>query len=210
MKTIDVIIPTIPGREDSLERLRSSLRATTTGSLTEVIIENSETCGWGWRKGLESSRSDYVLLACDDQEFIASGWDAFAIEAVDAGHLPCPRVWMPDGRIASQGGDMRSFAHIINRPQKDWTPVEYSTVPFLSREQAEAIGMLDVHYGSDVWVSLRGRQLGYETVLRHGYDVVHYEHPIGRGAGMSVTDRDAMDCEVVYKELAKAEARAIL
>ena len=205
MKTIDAIIPTIPGREDSLERLLSSLRAVTANPLTEIIVKDSETCGWGWRKGLESTRADYVLLACDDQEFIGDAWDEAATAAVDQGFLPCPRVWMPNGGIASQGGDMRSFAHIIQRPQKDWTPVDYTTIPFMSREQAERIGMLPVHYCSDVWVSYRGRQLGYETCLRHGYDVVHYEHPVGRGAGMSVSQRDGMDEATMRKELIRCE-----
>ena len=63
--------------------------------------------------------------------------------------------------------------------------------------------MLDVHYASDVWVSYRGRQLGYETVLRHGFDVRHWHEQPGRGAGMSQNERDAMDVATMQRELEK-------
>jgi hypothetical protein len=205
---IDVIIPTVSGREESLERLRKSLRRFTPQAipLNEIIVEDSKTCGWGWDRGLRASRAPYVLLACDDQELLGPRWANVCIETVDEGKLPCPRVWLPDGRVESQGGDMEAIAHTINRPQKDGTPVDYTTIPFMSREQADAIGMVaDAHYATDVFVSYRGRQLGYETVLRHGFDVLHHQHPVKRGAGMTQEDRDAKDCAFVMAELEKYE-----
>jgi glycosyltransferase involved in cell wall biosynthesis len=206
MKTIDVVIPTINGREHSLERLLESLRKHTTNHLTEIVVGDSKTCGWGWAQGLAAVRSDYVLLACDDQQFISYGWDVVAIAAVDQGKIPCPRVWMPDGRIESQGGDMRLYGHVVPFPQKDWAPVQYTTVPFLSAKMAEEIGMLaDCHYATDVWVSGRGKQLGYETALRHGYDVVHWREMVGRGAGMRQSDRDAHDVATMLRELERYE-----
>ena len=207
MKTIDAIIPTIPGREDSLERLIHSLRLRTYSELNPIVIDDSESCGWGWAKGLERVEGDYVLYACDDQQFVGDGWDQAARVAADQDLIACPRVWLPDGRVESQGGDMEAFAHIIGRPQKDWTPVDYTTVPFLSASAARAIGMLaDCHYATDVWVSYRGRQLGYETALRHGFDVVHHREMHGRGAGMSQSDRDGMDVATMERELAKCES----
>lgn len=202
-RLVDVIVPTIPERRESLARMVRSL--TLSGAnVNLIVVPDSETCGAGWKKGLELSHGAYVLLACDDQEF-APGWDKVCKQTVDGGKIPCPRVWWPDGSIQSQGGDMESLHHLIQRPQKDGTEVQYSTVPFLSREQADAIGMLDAHYATDVWVSLRGKQLGWPTVLRHGYEVKHHREQEGRGAGMSEPDRDAMDCERVFKELAKYE-----
>jgi hypothetical protein len=66
---IDLIIPTIQGREESLERCLLSFRRNTPDhELNEIIINDSETCGWGWKQGLEESDSEYVLLACDDQQ----------------------------------------------------------------------------------------------------------------------------------------------
>jgi hypothetical protein len=202
---IDCIVPTIPGREESLERFEASLERTTETGYDVFIVRNSESCGIGWKTGLDHSEAPYVLLACDDQEFLRPGWDRICIETVDEGLIPCPRVWEPDGRIQSQGGDMSHFQNIITRPQKDRTSVQYATVPFVSREMIDQIGMLEVHYASDLWVSERGRQLGWETVLRHGYDVRHWREDAGRGAGLSESERNDMDVKTVTKELERWE-----
>ncbi len=202
---IDAIIPTIPGREDSLERLLDSLQRTTLSPYETVIVRDSLTCGWGWKTGLERSQSDYVALLCDDQEFIASGWDEICIDTANADKLACPRVYRPDGSPESRGGDMHALHHLNRTPKKDWTEVDYTTIPFLSREQIDAIGMLPTQYAGDVWVSYRGRQLGFETVLRHGYEVRHWQEEVGRGAGMSQNERDAMDCKTVFDELDRME-----
>ncbi len=202
---VDILIPTIIGREASLERCSRSYKDLAGVATNVIVIPDSETCGWGWKQGLCASRAPYVLLACDDQEAIAQDWAKVCIETVDAGFLPCPRVWKPDGGIESQGGDMSAYEHLIRRPQRDQTYVDYTTVPFLSREMAEQIGMIDTHYCSDVWVSYRGRQLGYQTMLRHGFDLRHWQEQLGRGAGMSQAERDAMDCNTLFAALAEAE-----
>lgn len=208
---IDLIVPTIPGREDSLERcLRSyKLHAGLAIELNEIVIKDSETCGWGWRQGLKQAESDFVLLACDDQECVGPNWTMKAIEAATKGHIVCPRVWLADGAIESNGGDMRAYAHVNRQPLKDWSGVDYTTIPFLKRGQIEAIGMLDIHYASDVWVSYRGRQLGWETVLRHGFDVVHHQESVGRGAGMTQGERDQVDCATMYAKIEEMEIREL-
>lgn len=200
---IDLIVPTIRGREESLERCLESYERHSLVDLNQIVIQDSETCGWGWARGLRVSSAPYVLFACDDQECISPTFAQVCIETVEKGLIPCPRVWHPDGSIESNGGDMDHFRHVIGRPQKDWTPVDYTTIPFLSREMADAIGSLEIHYSSDVWMSYRGRQLGWETVLRHGYDIRHWTHAVGRGAGTTVIERDAQDEEVLKEELAK-------
>lgn len=200
MSRVDLIVPTVAGRELSLERCLSSFEARS-DDLTAIIVRDSPTCGQGWIEGLERSTAPYVLLACDDQECASSVWAEVCIEAADEGLLPCPRVYTPGGMIESQGGDMNAPGHLITRHRKDRSPCDFTVVPFMSREQVERIGMLPVHYGSDVWVSYRGRQLGYETVLVHGFDLIHHQEQIGRGAGMTQNERDAMDCETVFAEL---------
>lgn len=201
---VDVIVPTIPGREESLERCLTSF-GKRTDDLNTIVMRESKTCGEGWLKGLELSEAPYVLLVADDIECASDSWFEVCREVADEGLLPCPRVWTPDGSVESQGGDMNAMGHIIARYQKDRTPVDFTTVPFMSREQADAIGMIETQYGCDTWVSYRGRQLGYETVLTHGYDLVHHQHPVGRGAGMSQPERDAMDTQTMREELAKHE-----
>lgn len=200
---IDLIIPTIPGREQSLERCISSFERLSDVDLSTIIVRDSETCGAGWKRGLESSDAPYVALIADDLECANQKWVEVCIETVEEGLLPCPRVYTPAGDIESQGGDMNALGHILARHRKDQAPTDFTTVPFLSREQIERIGMIETQYGCDVWVSYRGRQLGYETVLRHGFDLIHHQEQVGRGAGMAQNERDAMDTETMHKELAR-------
>ncbi len=204
MAEIDLIVPTIPGREASLERCLGSFEVHTDHDLNEIVVKNSETCGAGWLEGLEQSEAPYVALVADDIECASPYWADVCMEAVEEGLLPCPRVWTPDGGIESQGGDMNAHGHILSRHTKDRTPVDFTTVPFASREQIDRIGMIATQYGCDVWVSHRGRQLGYETVLRHGYDLVHHQEQVGRGAGMAQGERDALDTQTMREELERA------
>ncbi len=196
---IDVIIPTIPGREESLKRAVASYEAA--GDVSTVVVRDSPTCGDGWREGFRRSTAPYVLFASDDHE--CRGIEP-CVETVEEGFIPCPRVWTPAGTIESNGGDMDAWHHTISRPQRDRKPVDYTTIPFLSREWAEQIGMPeDLHYCCDVWVSYRARQLGIATILRHGYEIVHHQEQVGRGAGMPQEERDERDETRMREELAK-------
>lgn len=205
---IDLIVPTIDGREASLTRCVDSFQAHT-ADLNVIVVPESKTCGWGWRQGLVASQAPYVALVADDLQCISDEWAGVCVETADRGLLPCPRVWQPDGGIESQGGDMYALGHVLARHRKDRAACDFTTVPFMSRGQAERIGMIDTQYACDVWVSYRGRQLGLETVLRHGYDLVHYQEQAGRGAGMGQGERDALDTGVMRAELDKHEREPV-
>lgn len=180
---VDVIIPTVGGREDSLERCIDSYeRHTAPDVCTFIVIRDEETCGIAWRKGMEISTAPYVHLSCDDLEVTSPDWAGACCETVDEGMLPCPIVYRPNGTIESCGGDVNAPSHLISHEQPDRTPCDFTVVPFLSREQAEAIGMIDAHYKSDTYVSHRGRQLGYETVVRLPYAFTHHRSDVGRRA----------------------------
>lgn len=199
---VDLIVPTIPGREESLERCIASFEAVC-DDLTAIVVKDSASCGEGWIEGLGRSEGSHVALVADDLELVSDVWPECCIAVTDDGLIPCPRVYTPDEIVESQGGDMNAHGHIISRHRKDGSPCDFTTVPFLSREQIDKIGMLPIHYSCDVWVSYRGRQLGYETVLCHGFDLIHYQEQVGRGAGMSQGERDAMDTGIMRAELAK-------
>lgn len=198
--SVDVVIPTIEGREALLERAVASYERF--GRV--IVIRNQPTCGAAWMKGLARSHADYVHLTSDDIE--CRGDFEPAIAAVDEGHLPCPRIWTETGALESAGGDMDELHHIIRRHQRDRSPVDYTTVPFMGRHQVHRIGLIPTHYACDVWVSYRGRQLGYETVLVHGYELEHHHAEVGRGAGMTQADRDRVDCAEMYRRLELATA----
>lgn len=178
---IDVVIPTVTGREDSLVRcIESYERNTASGVLNFIVVHDEPTCGLAWIKGMEASKAPYVHLTADDLEVTSPTWAGVCMETVDAGELPCPIVCRPDGSIESSGGDMNAPACLISELQPDSTPVDFTVLPFFSREQADAIGMIGAHYMTDVYASHRGRQLGYETVVRDGYELIHHRSNVHR------------------------------
>jgi hypothetical protein len=180
--SIDVIVPTIEGREASLERCLASFP-----DLNHIVVRDKASCGEAWIEGIKQSSADYMLLCADDIEAQDDCWIEPCVEAVDDGYLPAPVVYRPNGTVESAGGDMNSPACLITEIQADWTPVDFTPMPFWSREQARKIRMIPSHMMCDVWASHRGRQLGYETVLRHDFRLVHHHEMIGR---KSYTDAD--------------------
>ena len=73
------------------------------------------------------------------------------------------------------------------RPNRQ--PVDFTPMPFVSRSQIDAIGMIPAHMMCDVWVSHRGRQLGYETVLLHDYRLTHHHEMVGRKSATGPDDQ---------------------
>lgn len=190
---IDVVIPTVTGREESLERLLGSYEQNTApGALNFIIVTDEETCGTAWRKGMELSTAPYIHLSCDDLEVTSPTWAGVACETVDAGRLPCPVIRRPGGALESCGGDMAAPHCLIDHEQPDNTPCDFTVVPFLSREQANRIGMHDGHYQTDTYVSHKGRQLGYETVVRLGYEFTHHRSDVKR-RGVTPDDQRLYD-----------------
>ena len=190
---VDVIVPTIEGREESLERCLQSFP-----DLNHIVIKGEPTCGKAWIKGIEQSKADYLLLCADDIQCDYHAWQdqlwiEACIETVDQGKLPAPIVFRPNHSLESAGGDMNASGCLLTEIQPDWTPVNFTPMPFVSREQIEHIGMIEAHYMTDVWVSHRGRQLGYETVLRHPYRLIHHHEMVGR---IHSTEGD----QVIYEE----------
>ena len=172
---IDLIVPTVPGREESLERCLASFP-----DLNHIVVTGQPTCGLGWIEGIKRSSADYLLLCCDDIEADPKCDLSAAIEATNDGYLPAPVIHRPNGTLESAGGDMGRPACLISEVQPDWTPVDFTPMPFGTREQVRKIRMIGAHYLTDTYWSHKGRQLGYETVLRHDFRLIHHHHSVGR------------------------------
>jgi len=181
---IDVIVPTIEGREESLERCLASFPG-----LNHIVVRGQDSCGAAWIEGIKRSSGDYLLLSADDIEAQDDTWIEPCVEAVDDGYLPAPIVYRPDGSVESAGGDMNAPACLLHEIQPDWTPVDFTPMPFVSRDQIRKTRVIPSHMMCDVWVSHRGRQLGYETVLRHDYKLIHHHEMIGRKSYTDADDR---------------------
>lgn len=181
-----IVIPTIPGREESLARAVASYERTSGIDWVVRIFRDSPSSGQGWLSGVAEhvrlhGPPDYLHLSNDDCEALSPDWWRDPVEACDAGSLPAPIVRNSDGSLQSAGGEMGGgVGNLITTLQDDWAEVDFTPIPFMSWEQWEQIGMQPVHYSSDVWVSHRGRQLGIPTVLRHGYEIAHHMESVGR------------------------------
>lgn len=178
---IDVVIPTVPGREELLESCIASYELSTAPGVLNFIVERGhDCCGKAWQAGMEKSTAPYVHLSADDIEMVSHTWAAVCMESADKGRLPCPLVLNPDMSVQSCGGNMRAKGHVVKERQRNRAVCDFTTLPFLTRNQAEQIGMIDAHTMTDVWVSYRGRQLGWPTVVLHEYEVIHHYSDIGR------------------------------
>lgn len=179
--TVAVVIPTIEGREADLERCVSAYERTAPDARLYVEHDHS-SCGAAWITGAERAAEDgfdYLHLTADDLE-PHPGWLEAAVETVDQGFIPAPLVYHPSGPLESAG--LVGFGCYTGSHQ-DWALIEGTTVPFLTREMWDAIGMIDVHYCSDLLVSYRGRKYGWETVIRTGMKFTHYTATPGRNYG---------------------------
>jgi hypothetical protein len=189
MPLITVVVPTIQGREDDYLRCVTAYERTLGNQLDLVTIRDFPTCGEAWNEGAKQAKGEFLHLTCDDLE-PHGGWHEAAIEAVVRGYLPAPRVVNANGVLDSCG------LHGVELPDK--AIVQMSVIPFMSMEQWDKIGpTLPVHYFSDNWLSWRGAQEGYATVVRRRYEFTHHWAQPGRGAGMTYQQRMEHD-QAIY------------
>jgi hypothetical protein len=180
---VAIVVPTIEGREIDLKRcLRAYKR---TAPKAEVIVEHDHgSCGEAWIAGAERTDAEYLHFTADDLE-PQPGWLKIAKETVDKGFIPAPLVFNTDGSLDSAG--LVGFGQYRGEHQ-DWQPIEGTTIPFLTREMWETVGMIPVHYCTDLWVSVQGRKHGWETVIRTGMRFTHHVAPAGRNYGRAPDD----------------------
>lgn len=168
---ISVIVPTIKGREHWLERCERAY-CSTTEDFEFIVLRDYATCGLAWNVGIEQAQGEYIHLSADDLE-PHEGWSDYGILAVDAGIIPCPRILNPDGTLQSCG----TFAE----EAEDGTSSVVARVPFLTREMAEAMWpIMDNHYMGDHWITWKGNQLGWPTLVVRSMVFTHHFAMEGR------------------------------
>lgn len=183
---VAIVIPTIDGREADLARCVAAY-ARTAPNATVYVEHSHGSCGEAWIAGAEKAARNgfgYLHLTADDLE-PHDGWLEVAIETVDDGMIPAPLVYQPDGTLESAGLAGFSLNGVYDG---DRSPVEGTTVPFVTRAMWDVIGMVPLHYCTDLWVSAIGRHHGWETIVRTGMNFTHYTAPAGRNYGRAPTD----------------------
>ena len=178
-----VILPTITGREESLARTIASYRETLHGTPYEIIIiTDYPTWPSACNEGYKRSMGDVLHFTADDLEALP-GWQVPALLHLSVyDELPAPRVFdykpPPEGQWANpDDGEHGAIP---------W----FTRIPIMTREQYEKIGLWPhIDYYADTWVSERGRRVGIQTRMVHGYDFVHHWSQIGRVDSQENLDR---------------------
>lgn len=187
--SLSVVIPTIAGREEHLQRtLRSFERTAPEAEL--IVLQDHPTCGEAWAVGARRARRELLMMAADDLEMLP-GWLEAASAVVFAGMAPAPLIYHSNGLVQSCGGSWEAF-------EQHGAVTRYSRVPFLRRrwwfDFVEPFPT-DMHYYTDDLVSWRLRERGVVPVICHGYRMFHHLAQEGRGAGMSERERMELDFE---------------
>lgn len=169
---ISVVIPTITGREESLQRTLNAYEEHSPKNVDIIVTQDAPTWPDGCNAGYEQAKGDIIHWGADDLVPLP-GWHKRVVKMLRSGEnvLPNARVWdyVPEGTPSNvnDGADL--------------APTLFTRVPIMRREQAEQIGTWPsiIYYG-DCWVSERGRTLGIPTINVFGYDFVHHWCQIGR------------------------------
>ena len=170
---LSVVIPTIPGREESVARAIASYEDTLRGQKYDlVVIEDAPSWPAACNMGYEMSEGDLVHFSADDLEALPGWWEQASEHCLTHNELPAPVVLnhAPDGPWDNyMDGDDGQLTH-------------FTRVPLMTRRQYEAIGPWpeDLDYCADVWVSERARTVGILTRMVHSYRFVHHWSQIGR------------------------------
>lgn len=187
--SISVVIPTIKGREDLLEKTVAAFRAAIPGpDLQIVLVKERLTIGRAWNDGVPSCEGDYLMLAADDI-IPAPGFEEAAVQAASADYWPAPRLINPDGSVLATGSMGGGW---LMTDCADWAPVVSSQFPFMRREVWTEIGpSLEIHYFADDYLAARARSCGLIPVYREPYRLMHMEGVAGRAemVNRSMTDR---------------------
>lgn len=182
---ITVVIPTIDGREEDYRRCVDAYTARSRHPLQIVTVTNRPTCGVAWNDGAAQATGEYLHFTADDLEPL-EGWDVAAVEAVESGVYPAARIDRPDGTTQWYGSE--------RVPAVDGARVRAGWVPFMTAGMWQRIGpSLDIHYGTDDWLSWRAAGEGIPNIYTAGFAFVDHHAMPGRGAGMTERQRRRLD-----------------
>jgi hypothetical protein len=168
--SLAVVIPTISGREESLEDVLAAYDRTLAGTKYELVVVRNES---SWPRacnvGYERTSADVIHFGADDLEPLP-GWWPPAKEALESkDELPAARVMTSDGRFENREDGL------------DKALVWFTRVPILRRDQYERIGTWpEITYYADVWLSERANAIKIPTRIYYDYAFLHRRSSIGR------------------------------
>lgn len=206
-----VVIPTVSGREDLLERTKQGWRDSMRPGDPElrlVVVRDRVGIGRAWADGLRTAlelepRAGWVVLAADDTYPMPAvdqddaGWFRVTVARALRGIYPSPHIVNADGSVHSTG-TMGAGMLVPGSLLSDDLPAGTSPFPFLLREWARellAAGIPDVHYYADDWVAwVVRRRFKVDPRTVRGYRLMHLEGSVARPAMQrrAMADRQAV------------------
>ncbi len=194
---IQVIIPTIKGREATCERCVAVYKDQ---GAEVLLVKGAQTCGEGWIRGLESAIGDVIMLGLDD--FLPhDGAVEAGVEAAERGIYPAPRILKTNGTLESCG-TLGGAQHFGECPTG--TMSYMSSVPIATKEAWEEIGEpLPIHYYVDDGLGYRARKAGISCEVVREYAFTHLEerHGTHRVVNRAMADRQRMLDSLVQAEI---------
>lgn len=197
---LSIIIPTISGREESLERAIEAYKATTVGVVYEIIVVKDEpTWPRACNVGYERSSGDIIHWTADDLEALP-GWYDDIPAALERDELPAPAVY-----------DYRADGKFSNEEDgPDGALTWFTRIPICRRDQAERIGLWpEIVYYADIWFSEKARAVGIETRLLYSYRFVHHWCGIGRVDSKRNLDQSGRQLKALRREWEEHDASQI-
>lgn len=197
-ETVVICLPTVTGREESFQRTVDGYRATVEGSahnVAMVVVKDEPTWGAGIdaaMKVVEEQHPTATIIHFTADDLVPEpGWLDAAIEAVDQSVCPAP-VLDTFGEIA--------YGHPPNADESDWKVSQTSVVPTIRASWWKLIApMLQTHYFTDDYISLKLRMHGIDTKGRLGYRFRHFHEMAERGAGMTQDERMQYDMAIFQR-----------
>ncbi len=170
-----VCIPTIKGRSHWFNQCRDAYLATSPKDVRISCVRDYPSCGTGWNGAVTQAfmhqggaEVEYLHFTCDDI-VPHEGWWREACQVADAGELPAPMLYEPDG----------SRWNFFDGGPGDSPP--FTRLPFMSRAQWDLLGPFPpIHYYSDCYASDVGNAHGMATRIVEGYAFTHHWAQEGR------------------------------
>lgn len=160
---ISVIIPTIEGREDSLEQTLATYRNSLDASRLEFVIVRDElSCGDAWNVGAKLATGELLHFGADDLEPARPDWWIDAAAAIGDGFLPV-------GSIVEHSLD----------GETRWFGGDFARVPFIHRDwwRAMPAGM---HYFTDNLLTQRAAEDDHAMRFCESFAFTHRPVRVGR------------------------------
>lgn len=215
---VGVVIPTVSGREEYLERCVRGYkeRHCTDHEVITYTPRNLWSGGMAWQLGADVAKGDKVdfLHFTNDDIVPGTDWLEPLIESVELSEIPVcivvtatPEVLdkdqmpLPGNPFSDHTSHFEGIECVHPIGWHALTDSEYPSLPFCSMEQWAEIGpMIPTQYATDKWFGHRAKLAGYPRIC---VDAVfyHYAARVGRDHmvdGWLGQDRLAFDQNIAY------------